>query len=484
MNEEAGRLSRAWGWVVSRPTLSALLALSLVGGAVTAFVWRRAAVDDALAATVRRGAISVQLTASGSLRPMQSITYRSPLAGRETEVTFLVPEGTKVGEGDLLVRLDSVALDRDLERAVQELRQVQVELQVAEIEVQEGKATIESLSEGEAALAVEEARTSLELAEKRVERLRQEFSTLEPLLKKGFVTRDEMRKVADDLEQAEKDLALTKRRTDVLVQQTRPRDRQRATLQLAQKEAQRENVRTRLQETETRVRVLREQRENSSIYARGPGMVVFEEFLGANPRRKIRVGDRVTESQGIVTIPEVTRMLVDASVSEADVQRLHAGQSARIVLEAFRDKQLTGKVIRVGTLARSSADRSFEDKRFDVIVEVDPTDVELRPEMTARVDIQVGERSSVLLLPVNAIFERQGLPVVHVQRRFGIETRTVQIGQSSDTLVEVVAGVAEGERVALRDVLDSDVQPTAPAGGSALVPSAGSGAPIGNPIGR
>jgi multidrug resistance efflux pump len=380
------------------------------------------------------------------------------------------------------VRLDAVGVERDLDRAVQELRQVQVELQVAEIEVQEGKATLDSLATGEAALAVEEARTTLELAEKRVERLRQEHATMEPLLKKGFVTREEIRKIADELEQAERDLALTRRRTEVLVQLTRPRDRQRAELQLAQKEAQRENTRTRLQETEARVNLLRQQFEQSSIYARGPGMVVYEEFLNASPRRKIRVGDRVTESQGLVTIPEVTRMLVEASVGEADVQRLKPGQDATVVLEAFRDKRLTGKVSRVGTLARSSLDRPFEDKRFDLIVEVDPTDVELRPEMTARVDVHVGTRADVLLVPVNGIFERQGLPVVHVVRPFGTETRAVQLGQTSDTVVEVIAGVSEGERVALRDVAGDGADTPSPA--TAPTSSPGASQMIGTGSGR
>ena len=472
MSEGTTGLRRMWARVTTRPRAVGLVVLLIMMIAGAGLTWGRASVDDAMTAAVRRGTLSVHLTASGILRPVRSITYRSPLAGRETEVTFLAPEGTRVGEGDLLVRLDAVPVERDLDRAVQELRQVQVELQVAEIEVQEGKATLDSLATGEAALAVEEARTTLELAENRVKRLRQENATMEPLLKKGFVTRDEMRRIAEDLEQAERDLALTRRRTEVLVQLTRPRDRQRAELQLAQKEAQRENVRTRLKETEARVRLLREQHEQSAIYARSPGMVVYEEFLNASPRRKIRVGDRVTESQGLVTIPEVTRMLVEASVGEADVQRMSPGQDATVVLEAFRDKRLTGKVTRVGTLARSSLDRPFEDKRFDLIVEVDPTDVELRPEMTARVDVHVGTRADVLLLPVNAIFERQGLPVVHVVRPFGTDTRAVQLGQSGETVVEVITGVREGDRVMLRDVAGDGSPAQSPAASPTALPSA------------
>ncbi len=403
------------------------------------------------------------------LKPAQSLTYRSPLQGRESEITFLVTEGTRVNEGDLLVRLDATDLQRELERARQELRQAQVDQQVAEIDRQEGQAAVESLTAGEGALSVEEAKTRFQLAEKKVARLREEQTTLQPLLDKGFITREELKKTIDGLEQAEEDLAIAKRRADILIEQTHPRDRQRADLQLAQKDAQLENARTRLQEAQAHVKLLQDQIEGCSIYARRPGMVVYEEFLGANPRRKIRAGDRVTGSLGLVTIPEVNSMLVEASVSEADVHRVQPGQRATVALEAFPDMRLTGKVARVGTLANSSADRPFEQKRFDLVVELDRSATELRPEMTARVDILLGERANVLLLPINAVFDRQGQYVANVIGPLGTETRSIELGQSSDTMVEVVSGLKEGDRVSLTDSAASPVSPApsaaTPAGG-------------------
>jgi multidrug efflux pump subunit AcrA (membrane-fusion protein) len=317
-------------------------------------------------------------------------------------------------------------------------------------------------------LSVEETRTRLDLAQKKVDRLREEHGQLQPLMEKGFITRDELKRTADELEQAEEELVLTRRRSEILLEQTRPRDKQRAELQLAQREAQRENVRARLEEIGARGQMLQEQGEHCSLFARRPGMVVFEEYLAANPRRKIRVGDRVTGSQGLVTIPEVNRMLVEASASEADVHRITPGQTAAIRLEAFPDLRLTGKVTRVGTLARSD-ERPIDDKRFDVTIEVDFTDAELRPEMTARVDILTSERADVLLIPVNAVFDRQGSPVCHVTTRRGVETRPVQLGASSETHVEVVAGLQEGERVALMDVAGGEGAAPAP---QSLTPAA------------
>jgi HlyD family secretion protein len=446
-----------------------IAALAVLAAALGAGVMRYATMqaDVAITATVQRGTLTARLTTAGILRAAQAIMYRSPIPGREIEITFLVAEGTRVNEGDLLFRLDTVELERELERANQELRQAIVDLQVADIERQEAQAAIDSLAEGEAALAVDETKTRLQLADKKVARLRQEHDSLQPLMEKGFVTRDELRRIADELEQAEEELGLTRRRAEVLIDRTHPRDRQRAELQLAQRDAQRENVRARLQEAQVRVKRLQQQLDGSSVYASQPGLVVYEEYLASSPRRKIRVGDRVTESQGLVTIPEVGRMVVEATVSEADIQRVQRDQAATIILEAFRERPLSGKVARVGTLARMSAERPLEDKRFDLIVALDSSDLDVRPEMTARVDILLAERPGVLLLPVNAIFNQNGMPVVHVVGRFGIETRPVQLGETGEAFVEVVAGVSEGDRVTLTEVDGLAPVPPAARGGTA-----------------
>jgi multidrug efflux pump subunit AcrA (membrane-fusion protein) len=194
--------------------------------------------------------------------------------------------------------------------------------------------------------------------------------------------------------------------------------------------------------------------------------------MAASPRRKVRAGDRVTRSQGLITIPEVERMVVESGVDEASVHKARPGQTAAIMLDAYPNVRLAGKVSRVGTLARSSIERPFEEKRFDLIIDIDPQKlVDLRPEMTARVDVMVGERRNVLMVPVNAIFERDGMLITHVVRLWGVETRQVELGESNDIATEVTAGLKEGERVALTDVIGGKARAIGPAG--AAVPSGG-----------
>lgn len=429
---------------------SRLAAAATVLAAVTVFVyWARAGADDGLEATVTRGELTARLMSSGTLKPLQSITYRSPIPGRDVEIRDLAPEGSRVNTGDVIVRLDTTDLEIELARVRQDHRQAQMDLQVAEGEHEEAGAEVKAVAEGEGALTVEEARSSLQRAQKKAERLRQEYEQLKPLLDKGFITRDELARTEEELEEAEQAMTLARRRTDIVVQMTYPREQKRAALALSQKAAQLGLVRTRLGELQIRLDMLERLIEGCTVRARGPGLVVYEENLQVNPRRKLRIGDRVFATQGVVTIPEVSRMQVEASVSESEVHRIATGQVAEVRVEAFPDLTLTGRVTRVGTLATTSANRPFDDKRFDLVITLDPTTAELRPEMSVRTDVIVGSRGDVLMVPVTAVFNNQGTRVVYVIGDSGTEPRRVDLGQSNDRMVEIVAGLREGERVSL-----------------------------------
>ena len=448
----------ASSWKSPRTAMAGVVAVA----AITLFVyWVRAGADDAMVATVTRGELTARLTSSGTLKPIQSITYRSPIPGRDVEIRDLAPEGSRVDAGDLLVKLDTTDLDVELARVRQEHRQVLMDLQVAEGEFEEAGAEVKAVTEGEGALTVEEARSTLLRAQKKTERLRQEYEHLKPLLDQGFITRDELARTEDQLEEAEEELILLRRRTDVVVELSHPREQKRAALALAQKSAQLGHARTRAAETQLRLETLARLIAGCTIRARGPGLVVYEENLNSNPRRKLRIGDRVFATQGIVTIPEVNRMLVEASVSESEVHRVKTGQPAEIRVEAFPELTLTGKVTRVGTLASSSVNRPFDDKRFDLVITLDPTAADLRPEMTIRADVIVGSRTNVLMVPVTAVFNSQGTRVVYVTGATGTGMRPVDLGESNDRMVEIVAGLREGERVSLS---------APPAAGAATLP--------------
>ena len=432
-----------------RRLLFVIIGLALLGATGLLAVRGRPAANANTVWTVERGPLVVVLTEPGTLRAARSTSYRSPVNGREAEIVHLVPEGLHVGDGDLLVRLETRDLDAELRQAVDSVHEAELAVRVADLELLEATAGLESTVDGEGSLTVEESRTNLELAERRVQRLRREVESLEPLLEQGFITGDELERSRDDLETAEAELAIARRRASVLVEQTHPVATRRAELQLAQKRAQRQAVERRLAAARRRVAEIGDLIERCTIYAAGPGLVVYEEFMASSPRRKVRLGDRVTPSQGIVRVVDVSRMLVDASVPERSVHRVHPHQPVVVRLEAFPELELSGRIATVGALARTTFDRQLDGRRFDVTVELDPSEAALRPEMTARVDVLVEDRQDVVRVPINAVFESGGMTLLNVLRGRRVEPRQVELGEQNQRFVEVVAGIVPGDRVML-----------------------------------
>lgn len=399
-------------------------------------------------ARVRRAALDVVLTESGVLRATDSATYRSPLEGRELEIVWLAPDGSEVQAGDLLVRLDTSGLETELVRALEAIEQVELELRAARVEREEAALALHGVTDGAGKLMVEEGRTELQLFENRALRLRTEHARLEPLLARGYITREEFDRAGLEADEAEARAALARQAFRILSERTHPAQQQSARLQLERREAQLAHLTPRLAAAHAWAKTLADQIAGCAIRALQPGLVVYEEHVSALPQRPIRLGDRVTASQGLITLPDLRRMHVVATVREADLARVKVGQSVRVTLDAEPDRTRRGAVARLGALARTG---TGDGTRFEIAVDLYDTTADLRPSMNARLDIVIGHRPSTLLIPVHAVFGSDDAPHAFVWERGRWTRRSIQLGMWTPADVEVVSGLREGEQVSLVD---------------------------------
>ena len=89
----------------------------------------------------------------------------------------------------------------------------------------------------------------------------------------------------------------------------------------------------------------------------------------------------------------------------------------------------------------------------------------MRPAMRFRGEIETGRVPGVLLLPRDAVFLRDDGPVVWVRRALGWREVKVKLGRSNRTQVEVVSGLAEGDRLSPADLaLPREGEPARPTG--------------------
>ena len=190
------------------------------------------------------------------------------------------------------------------------------------------------------------------------------------------------------------------------------------------------------------------------IRAQKSGLVVYG---GGGDRRfyygeeQIREGATVRERQPIITIPDITQMAVRVKIHEAQIKKIQKTMPARIQIDAFADKHLTGEVSKVAVLP-DSQDRWMNPdmKVYLTTIEIDGAHDWLKPGMSAKVEILVDQLEAVVYVPIQAVIPSGGKHVCYVVDRGDPEVREVEIGQFNDEFIEIKKGLKEGERVMLR----------------------------------
>jgi multidrug efflux pump subunit AcrA (membrane-fusion protein) len=106
--------------------------------------------------------------------------------------------------------------------------------------------------------------------------------------------------------------------------------------------------------------------------------------------------------QPVMKISDLSQMVVRTYVNEIEIRKVREGQRAEIHASAYRDRVFDGKVWKIAPAAKLKDNiRSFE-----VTVLITNVSKELRPQMTADVDIIVAERDNVLQMPISALIEK------------------------------------------------------------------------------
>ncbi len=197
---------------------------------------------------------------------------------------------------------------------------------------------------------------------------------------------------------------------------------------------------------------LTSQVDNCMIRATKPGLVVYATTGGHYRSRgePIEEGSTVRERQEIIKLPDISTLAVAIKVHESVVDKVKVELRATIRIDAFPNMRLTGKVNRVSSFPDASSRWLNPDlKQYETDVSIDGVHANLKPGMSAEVEIRVDTRNDVLQVPVQAVTGRRGKSVVYLVQGEGEEERAVELGESNDKFVEVVQGVAEGDRILL-----------------------------------
>jgi HlyD family secretion protein len=367
-------------------------------------------------AEVTRGEFLDSLQFHGEVKALKSVTISAPAEAGDLQIVKVLPEGTAVKAGDVVVEFDKTKTEQDL-------AQYKSTWKSAEAEIGQARA--------QARLAEEEDKTAVLKARYDVEAAKLEASKQEIVSK---IEGEEAKLKLADTEQALRE-AETKQKSDATQNNATVESKVQAS-----KKAQFD-----VDRAERALALM-------SQHAPSAGTIsLLKHWQGGN-MVTYRPGDRAWPGAGIAELPDAASLRVTARVDETERGRLAANQAVTVQLNAIPDRQFTGHIEQIGQIASLDFSSGWPIARnFTLEVALDQTDPRFKPGITGDVTVVVEKVPNAIILPVQAMFQKSGQNVVYVWRGGQFEERAIDVGRRSGEKVLVARGVSAGETVALKD---------------------------------
>ena len=158
--------------------------------------------------------------------------------------------------------------------------------------------------------------------------------------------------------------------------------------------------------------------------------------------KKAVQGMRFAAGDALYQIADLSTVWVIADVNEQDVGLITPGQKARITINAYPGKVFEGAITYVYPTLNA------ETRTVPVRVELANPGGQLKPGLFAALELNAAPRSPAVTVPLSAVIDGGTRQLVLIQLAEGrFEPRTVKLGARSESAVEVIEGVKDGELV-------------------------------------
>ena len=156
------------------------------------------------------------------------------------------------------------------------------------------------------------------------------------------------------------------------------------------------------------------------------------------------IGATVGSDANVFKIIDISRVWIDANVFEKDLERVRFGQPVKVKVPAFPGSTFSGRVILVSSVVDP------ETRSVRVRTEVPNPDSRLKPDMFANVEIITDLHSTAISIPQSAVLKDGEKQVVFVAVASGYKKREVTVGIASNDRVEIIEGLAAGDKVVVK----------------------------------
>jgi HlyD family secretion protein len=355
--------------------------------------------------SVVRENLSASISSNGKVEPITATVARAQFPTFVEKV--LASEGQAVHRGQLILTLDAADV-----RA--QLAQARGNLLAAQTDVQNARA-------GGPPDEIVQLQGDLQKAQVSVANLLRTQQALERLVAKQAATQDELAQNQAALAQARANLDILQQRKASLAQ--------RATVTV-------ESAGLRVRQAQEQVQALEEKVRSATVTAPADGT------LYSLP---VRAGDYVKVGDTLAETADLRHVRVRAFVDEPDLGWLEPNQVVQVNWDGKPGRTWAGHTEMVPKQVVARGTRSVGE----VLCSMDNDRLELLPNVNVEVRIMVRARQGALVIDRSAVRFDSGKHFVFLFDGDKIHRREISVGVASATKYEVVAGLKDGERVAL-----------------------------------
>lgn len=191
-----------------------------------------------------------------------------------------------------------------------------------------------------------------------------------------------------------------------------------------------------------RIEARRADVERAKVVVKKCGLVA--PFDGVISERLVEVGEWVNPGRAVLRLFDPGKLYVRAELDEVDIAELKAGLKVRVELDPWKGRKLTGVVTRVSPVVSE-----IEEENRTVVIEAEigggADGLEMKPGTSADVEVILREADGRLRVPAQALIEGNRVLVAGAGGK--AESREVKPGLRNWEWVEVLEGLAEGDRV-------------------------------------
>jgi HlyD family secretion protein len=442
--------------------------------------------DEYILTQVEKAPLVINVSEAGSIKPQEQIILKSAVEGRRA-IIYIIPEGSFVKKGDLLVELDVSELET--KRADQEIvvenaeagklikaddlvvaqNQAKADVELAELKVRFAKEDLQKYIEGEYPKNLSEAEGNVKLAEEELERARDKMEWSKKLFDEKYLSETEMR--GDELSWKRAELSLKTAKGNLSLLQNYTYKRQVAQLEsdLSQAEMSLERTKRkanasvssaeaslRAKELEytrqlERLKHYEKQVANAKIYAPMDGLVIYA--TSANNRwgnrEPLSEGIEVHERNELIYLPTASSFQAEIDVHESNLKKIVPGQKARVRVDAIKDRTFNGVVSHVSPLPDAQKMWQNPDlKVYKTVIKLVDGGELLKSGMNCVAEIIVDQFDEALFIPLQCVVKENGKNIVYTLNSEGEpEAKEVVLGKDNSSVVQVKSGLSEKELV-------------------------------------